>query len=778
MSLAIDIPLLEQTIKQCGNPDALAEAASGLKAVGSSIGSTGSQLVSRWQALSGCYFAPETAQLVNAIRPVQTKTDFVSSSVGPISSALTTLAGEISAIKPKLESLLEEAKQFAAYAAAHPNWDKEGTVINKASGELAPNTGNGSDAVANANAQHWHDRIAQEIRLYTQQLAMFGAECANTIKKYIDYSILPDVSGADSKPGQVPWDVQILQGKDPFGSLWIDKGPAMARFGAGFTFALTQGIAGLTGLVGLGFTVDPVTGDVRSNFGLHTIQASWKNLGEMAVFANVLPFAGSLIGAAVGHPGLLNAYRQRVGGIIDAVDGKGLPGGWAYRSGYIFGNVAQAAAPGPGKLAIGTLAEKEIPMVSAMARAAEAGAKGRWFAGDARVLLRATGLSEKARNALLGLERIQRFNEHFQAFKTKLHLSTLAERSPQLTDHHGFVAAVDHQGNDVTVRTSTMGKPVHSYPPGHGGRPFTHALEESDRINPEAKSVPSATRSTAEHVPSVRKTPAQYDPEAAALRNGGHLLSDHGPVGHTVPPGETAALRNGGHLLSDPGRSAGEAAPRVPSPVKDAADPGAEAAVQHLPSPVKDAMERTKDAMQHRVESAFHHSKDAMRHRVESAFRHSKDAVHHGAEAAVQHVPSPVKDVVRHAVDNMRGSGHVELREGFGPYGGHQQMVYAHEFRGRKVVTVLGGVHDKELVRLKNLYSYFEDTGELAPGVPLPKEVKELYSTQFGKSAWEAIPFHHMREDAAQYGDYQERSNAPEEERRRALEELKIAPGK
>lgn len=710
MSLTIDTAALETTIRQCGNPNALAEAASGLQGAGSSIGSTGDQLVSRWRGLSGCYFAPEAGQLVAAIQPVQTKADSVGNSIAPVGSAMSALAGELTTLKPRLQELLEEAVKFNAYAASHPDWTSDGpaqTQGGKAGGEF-PNQPNGVGTQPNHDnvaIHQWHDRLVKEIEETTGKVVEAEAKCVQTLTTYTDTAAIGDPGGSDPKPAALPWDVQLLQGKHPFGDYWIDKGPWFARAGVGVEKSIMDGLSGLTSLVGAGFSFDPVTGDVHGNFGWHTIKAAWAGMGKLALATSVVGVAGAGGLAVAGHPGLLKSITKTYKGIWGGFTGQGLPGGWAVRSGYIFGNVAQAAVPGPGKAGLASLAERE-GLVGAMARAAEAGGKGHWMGGDARLLSRMTGLADRLHgriptltDRLHGLAPIRALN-HFKQ------------------QHFGGEADIEH------ARAESARKAAKDLPELHAEQDRLRAgtLEGGRHLVDQASSPREALDKLKAHVEHGLPRDRELRDRIAAAEDKLGVTVDHHGTESRVPIHGPAA---GGKSKTDlPGAKGVRAFERA----------------HHDGGPL--------------IEYDPRHAKEPGL--IERGIRHSEKAMDR-----LHDFFNPGKDFFNLDEDRV---GTREVSDG---HGVRQEVFYTHKVGDREVETVFGVLHGKEVVPLKTPQTYFANTKELADGIPLPKELKELYTSQWHKSAWEAVPFHNVRDDTAQYNDHEEREKELRDEERK-----------
>jgi hypothetical protein len=435
MSLVINTVELQQRITECGDPDALANAASGMAAVASTMATSGDEIATSWERLSGCYFAPETGHLVAAIEPIRPKTHWVDQTVAGVNGALGTLAGALGKAKPKLEELLREGNKFNAWARAHPGWESSSASFYKEptggrKDHYVDGTGLSFDAV-----RQWHDRIVSDIEETTRELATAELACYESILDSVGVNPAgaPDERGGGARADDVPWQVQVLNNEHPFGELWIDKGPIVDRISVGILKSIANGASALSSLVGISYNWNPVTGGGTWDLGAHVAGESWWNMGKLALATNALSVLGAVGLAGTGHDGALKAIGRTYQNAWSGISGAGLPGGWAVRGGYLFGNVAQAAIPGPGKAgALGVLGrvgemEGEGALKTAaaagarsVARGIELGGKGGWLLGDVRLTSHLLGLDEKLADRLHNLTPVRTLSEQLTGLKVRL----------------------------------------------------------------------------------------------------------------------------------------------------------------------------------------------------------------------------------------------------------------------------------------------------------------------------------------------------------------------
>jgi hypothetical protein len=421
VSEAIPTQPIRDRIKSCGDPAGMIAAGDRMMTSCTQIGTVGEALVSRWKRLSGCYFAPETAQLVSSINPVQTKTDQVGNSVAAVGQALTDFGATTLVLKPKLESLLGRAQKFNAEAAARPTWRMAASPVYGPDGQPEHYTDNHAghmkgDAVTvdNGKMHHEYSAIMAELDQCQKQLSTAESDCVGIISSHTNSdmagSVIPPVQ---HQPGQLGsempgagtpvlrWEDDLGLGNNPFGKTWLDKAPLLDKIGVGLTKSFADGFGAVTRLGGLNYQWDPATGKSHWDFGAHVLGPAWVGLGRVSVALGlpVVSVAALAAGKASGIRGLVrfgnavSPYTVVKQG-LNSFSGAGLPGGWGTRSGYILGNVTQVAMPTPGKAGIAALAERE-GLLGAVARGAEWAGKGRWMGFDARYLSSHLGLGEK-----------------------------------------------------------------------------------------------------------------------------------------------------------------------------------------------------------------------------------------------------------------------------------------------------------------------------------------------------------------------------------------------
>jgi hypothetical protein len=704
LSLAIDTSELDRCITWCGDPAALAGAAEELAKTGPYLTSAGASMVSTWQRLDGCYFAPETTQLVGAIRPVGEQANTLAGSVGAVVGTVREFAEKLTGLKSRMEELKRQAVAFEQYAAAHPDWVTGGDEHNPSGNRATFEQGTNVGVHAGVVAHEWHDRIVQDIEKATADFLEADAECAHAVMAHVREQDAPAAGGA---PEKLPADLaaeqslydQLSDGKHPFGDLWIDKGPLLDRMGVGFAKSLFDGASGLSSLFGVSFNWDPVTGEGKFDFGWHVLKRTYLGLGKLAMLVNPTALAGAGVLAMFGVRTPWKSMGTTGKGIFEGFTGAGLPGGWAVRGGYILGNVTQAATPGPGKgmLAGAVLREDAI---GTAARLAEAGGKGHWILGDMRLAGRLPVIGERfdsLGDALHNLTPVRALSERVNRLKFDLGLGR--ERVP---------ADADPLGPDI----------------GHANG--VHAQIERDTLDRMGH--------LADQAAHERAAGATAGAQSATSRG---LLSD---LRRELDRGLTQrrVYAEQADDLSRAGDRAGLAEDHVGGqsvhPVHGPDGPGTG---YHVPAPVR-------------------------RLDPEQGIRGFGRAMHSGDR-------DELLGVARAGDDEPE---YVGIRSIQTPRGTRREVFFHHEVgdaaHRQEADTVFGAIHDGRLVQFKHPRTLLSRNGDIVAGAAVPKEVRELYATQLGKSAWEAVPAHNLREAAAQSTEGPERI----EERREPREEL------
>ena len=91
-----EIPQIE------GDLDVVDGAGAKLRSAGTGFSTTGSEVHSTWQGLSGVYRAPEVGELLAATAPVASDAAAVGTDVGSVGAALSAYAVEVRPIKAEL----------------------------------------------------------------------------------------------------------------------------------------------------------------------------------------------------------------------------------------------------------------------------------------------------------------------------------------------------------------------------------------------------------------------------------------------------------------------------------------------------------------------------------------------------------------------------------------------------------------------------------------------------------------------------------------------------
>ena len=102
------------------DPEAVDDAARGLKADASAVRDGGNDVVGAWTGLGASYEAPEAAQLLRVMDPVRADTDRLAGELERVASALARFAGELREIVTKGDRLQVEVVEFRARVAAAP----------------------------------------------------------------------------------------------------------------------------------------------------------------------------------------------------------------------------------------------------------------------------------------------------------------------------------------------------------------------------------------------------------------------------------------------------------------------------------------------------------------------------------------------------------------------------------------------------------------------------------------------------------------------------------
>lgn len=102
------------------DPEAVDEAARGLKADAGAVRDGGNDVADAWAGLGASYEAPEAAQLLRVMDPVRVDTDWLAGELEHVASALARFAGELREVVTKGDRLRVEVAEFRARVAAAP----------------------------------------------------------------------------------------------------------------------------------------------------------------------------------------------------------------------------------------------------------------------------------------------------------------------------------------------------------------------------------------------------------------------------------------------------------------------------------------------------------------------------------------------------------------------------------------------------------------------------------------------------------------------------------
>ncbi|MEE6286667.1 hypothetical protein V2J52_03240 [Georgenia sp. MJ173] len=305
------------------DPDAVETAASTLSTKGGNIRDHGADIVTAWRVLSEHYEAPESADLLTVMDPVETDTLAFGDALESVATALNTFADDIRPIKTALDAVRLDAVTFREDIAGDPEWEYD-------QGHVDRNT----ELVGKVNAQ---------------QVLLWEAErtCANTIRALYGAEPWHAMTGEDDPLGYgvdelgtdaaMPWGSEVER---------RDKCPKSAAVQT-------------KRFVWDGIIVDGIWGTVEGLGMLVGIDGDWP---KWDVFSSTWNSIGSLVGLGDTPPGEAWAglgkgmimwdewadgnYAQAAGGTIFNVATFFIPGGAA-----VSGIKGGAAAGKGGKVA-------------------------------------------------------------------------------------------------------------------------------------------------------------------------------------------------------------------------------------------------------------------------------------------------------------------------------------------------------------------------------------------------------------------------------------------
>ncbi|MEU0839550.1 hypothetical protein ABZ370_08770 [Streptomyces sp. NPDC005962] len=119
-----------------GDLEQLEKDASALKRQAGKFRTTGSDVHSKFQSLSGVYHAPEAQQLFDTTTPVRDMSDVIADDLEKIAAALSAYADEVRPVKNKLRRLKHQAAAFVEKVEDDEHWKDDEEKIAEHSGLL------------------------------------------------------------------------------------------------------------------------------------------------------------------------------------------------------------------------------------------------------------------------------------------------------------------------------------------------------------------------------------------------------------------------------------------------------------------------------------------------------------------------------------------------------------------------------------------------------------------------------------------------------------------
>ena len=246
--------------------------AGALSQVGTAFGDTGARVHGGWQALAGCYIAPEDEQLFAATGPVQGVSASVGEDLRSVGSALSSYAAEVTGIQTRLRTLQAEAVGFAEFALATPDWRDDQGHVDRHNGLLAA-----VDAQV-AAFQDAERRCANAIlALYSDR--RYVADNGDGVLAPGEYGLTGEALAALAAQGGLPWG--SAEALDPgllgdigsfFSGVAGGVGDVATDFAGGVGDAASVALAGLGGLIGY----------ADGGFSWETAGTAWSGLNALA----------------------------------------------------------------------------------------------------------------------------------------------------------------------------------------------------------------------------------------------------------------------------------------------------------------------------------------------------------------------------------------------------------------------------------------------------------------------------------------------------------------
>jgi hypothetical protein len=263
-----------------GDMGALTRHGGDLSQVGTAFADTGARVHTGWQTLAGSYLAPEAEQLFAATGPVQGTSASVGEDLRSAGSALITYAGEVTGIQTRLRTLQAEAFEFAAFAAANPDWLANQADVDRHDHLLAAVD---AQVLAFQDAER---RCANAIlALYSDRRVVAGN--GDGVLEAHEHGLTAAGLAALAQEGGLPWGTAEALDRGflgDVGDFFTGVGQGVGDLGdVGGRVLGGVGEAGQIAISGLGMLV----GYSEGGFSLETAGAAWVGLGALA--ANLTP---------------------------------------------------------------------------------------------------------------------------------------------------------------------------------------------------------------------------------------------------------------------------------------------------------------------------------------------------------------------------------------------------------------------------------------------------------------------------------------------------------
>jgi hypothetical protein len=271
------------------NSGQIAEAATSFSTMAGTTREKGSAIKTTWSGLAGSYEAPESADLLAVMDPVETNSTIIADKFDRVSSLLTTLSDAVEPIKNRLVELKAEAEAFVADV-------QNGVLVStKAAEEAGTGSGiygtnssysggtyisgtyvGGSSSASTTKTVAWHEDLATNtrnrnlIRDVNEQVAKLDAaqaDCVNGLRALstdpwkVPEAYVPMTEDALNQAGvELPW-----------GAATRDI-PCESSFGYGVASGLAGMYQGAAALV----SFNAETGEM---FDGELFAGSWRGLG-------------------------------------------------------------------------------------------------------------------------------------------------------------------------------------------------------------------------------------------------------------------------------------------------------------------------------------------------------------------------------------------------------------------------------------------------------------------------------------------------------------------